>query len=768
MAHSFAQFPSLQCPRCGAAFSPDIWLIIDAAERPLLCLLRGGVAEPIAVEAALERGALRYDYLSNYDDKVVNRAGHRRLGRPLLGPLLPHLDGIEHLVIAPEGSIINCRCTPFGSARPIPTNPGRRCSTGPNNAMTTMTYDKLGRKLTMNDPDMGFWSYGYDGSGNLARQTDAKNQRLCFYYDAANRPTSKRHDGTGTTPCPAMWGGTLLANYTYHTSGAGKGMPASTTGGSGAGAFADTFTYDFRGRVTSYARVINGVSFNLSTTYDAADRVETLTYGNSDGNEVVTYTYDGEFPETLHSQKKGGNLVADLTHNFRGQLTGIDRVGNGIEDTALTYHDQNENFQLRRLNHGATNDDIPDFHYEDYDALTQLREMNTLYSTGTAVSTFTYDGVGRMLTEQRSGDPSGVNYNYTYTYGAGGNIDKRKSETSGVVRNYVYDIDDTPNDGRHYHALESVTGDGLTATFINDPNGNMSSRTMNGVTYTQAFDVENRLTSVTVNGQVTSFHYDAGGNRTLTVQPNGTKVYTPFPEYEKTVPVTGTSTERNHYLLSGQLIAARVKVAGQTGAFYYFYTDRRGSVYALRKADGTWVNGNYARYDAYGGYRTTPATTVNPGISDRGFTGHRMNNTGSYGFGLIYMNARYYLPEIGRFISPDSIVPDPQNPQSYNRYSYTRNNPVNFTDPTGHRECEIICDGESQNWRTYQDSAWLEGWDVKQQAANSATAETVLVDVPQAIVGAFWEPADWVLALRDGFHWNDSFGMLPFVPATVG
>ena len=181
---------------------------------------------------------------------------------------------------------------------------------------------------------------------------------------------------------------------------------------------------------------------------------------------------------------------------------------------------------------------------------------------------------------------------------------------------------------------------------------------------------------------------------------------------------------------------------------------------------GTFVTGSKARYAPFGTMTTAPAT--NPSISDRGFTGHRMNNSATNDLGLIYMNARYYLPEIGRFISADSIEPDPQNPQSYNRYSYTRNNPVNFTDPTGHRECEIICDGESQNWRTYQDSAWLEGWDVKQQAANAATAETVLVDVPQAIVGAFWEPADWVLALRDGFQWNDSFGMLPFVPATVG
>ncbi len=54
------------------------------------------------------------------------------------------------------------------------------------------------------------------------------------------------------------------------------------------------------------------------------------------------------------------------------------------------------------------------------------------------------------------------------------------------------------------------------------------------------------------------------------------------------------------------------------------------------------------------------------------------------GTGLYYYGARYYDPELGRFITPDSIVPYSSDPQSFNRYSYVRNNPVVYTDPSGH------------------------------------------------------------------------------------
>lgn len=67
------------------------------------------------------------------------------------------------------------------------------------------------------------------------------------------------------------------------------------------------------------------------------------------------------------------------------------------------------------------------------------------------------------------------------------------------------------------------------------------------------------------------------------------------------------------------------------------------------------------------------------------------------------MNARYFMPEIGRFVSPDTIVPDPSNPQSYNRYSYGFNNPVKYVDPSGHCGAEAAASGDDSYYVGYSE-----------------------------------------------------------------
>ena len=69
--------------------------------------------------------------------------------------------------------------------------------------------------------------------------------------------------------------------------------------------------------------------------------------------------------------------------------------------------------------------------------------------------------------------------------------------------------------------------------------------------------------------------------------------------------------------------------------------------------------------------------------TDKLFTGQQQETDS----GIYHYNARLYNADIGRFPQADTIVPEPQNPAAYNRYSYVENNPVNRTDPTGAMDC---------------------------------------------------------------------------------
>jgi RHS repeat-associated protein len=134
---------------------------------------------------------------------------------------------------------------------------------------------------------------------------------------------------------------------------------------------------------------------------------------------------------------------------------------------------------------------------------------------------------------------------------------------------------------------------------------------------------------------------------------------------------------RKTYFLGGQAIATRISgdPAGNNGLFY-IHSDHLGSTSLMSDSGGALVADSVARYLPYGGWRTEPTAA----LTDRAFTGQKHNMD----IGLYYYNARYYAPGTGRFISADTIVPDPTNPQQFNRYSYVLNNPLRFTDPTGH------------------------------------------------------------------------------------
>lgn len=103
----------------------------------------------------------------------------------------------------------------------------------------------------------------------------------------------------------------------------------------------------------------------------------------------------------------------------------------------------------------------------------------------------------------------------------------------------------------------------------------------------------------------------------------------------------------------------------------YYYTNEQGTPIAATDASGNIVTS--ADHRPYG-TQALGAPTQGPG-----FTGH----VHDIDAGLLYMQARYYDPDVGRFLSVDPQVPRPGAINAYNRYSYANNNPVRFTDPSG-------------------------------------------------------------------------------------
>ena len=69
---------------------------------------------------------------------------------------------------------------------------------------------------------------------------------------------------------------------------------------------------------------------------------------------------------------------------------------------------------------------------------------------------------------------------------------------------------------------------------------------------------------------------------------------------------------------------------------------------------------------------------------------------------LMDYKARFYDPSLNRFLQPDTLIPNPANPQSWNRYAYTYNNPINYTDPSGHDAW--WWDGNASEQEKYYDS----------------------------------------------------------------
>ncbi|HEX5414308.1 MAG TPA: RHS repeat-associated core domain-containing protein [Chloroflexota bacterium] len=269
------------------------------------------------------------------------------------------------------------------------------------------------------------------------------------------------------------------------------------------------------------------------------------------------------------------------------------------------------------------------------------------------VITYGYDDLDRLISV-------GAPLDESYQYLPIGNLNLKNDI------GFTYD----PN---HKHAVSSYNG----TSYGYDANGNLTSRGNQTIKY----DTENRPVRLDVDGTssapgttIARFAYDGDGTRRKRLDANGTIHY--LGSYERNV---GTNQNQidvtTKYYTATLGKVSRLIAFRKGGTLYYVGTDHLGGT--IRVADATFVPLDQMRYAAYGASRDA-GSNLN---TDHLFTGQ----TQDAAIGLYWYQSRAYDPAIGRFTQPDTVVPDPKNPQALNRYAYGLNSPVRMKDPSGHR-----------------------------------------------------------------------------------
>ncbi len=110
----------------------------------------------------------------------------------------------------------------------------------------------------------------------------------------------------------------------------------------------------------------------------------------------------------------------------------------------------------------------------------------------------------------------------------------------------------------------------------------------------------------------------------------------------------------------------------------FVHGDHLGSTNVTTNTNG--VVQEVLEYAPFGEIKRHDASSSNTSLAKQQFTGKKLDDE----TGLYYYGARYYDPLLGKFITPDTIVQAPSNPQTLNRYAYCNNNPINNVDPSGH------------------------------------------------------------------------------------
>lgn len=530
----------------------------------------------------------------------------------------------------------------------------------------TYTYDGLSRLTQETTPEAGTVTLSYlNSSGGLCSgaasnpctKTDARGIVTTYTYDTASRLTGKTYSDT-----------TSAIGYSYGTSASSFNIGRLRRMGDGGGS--EVYTYDKAGRTTSVVKTLGTTTYTTGYQYNVDGELTQLTYPSG---RIVQYSYDavGNLCAVAPTTTGCGNstspylTIASSAYDAAGRpLTAT--YGNGVSASA-TYNPQTFELATLGFTKGTTTLFALKYFYQNDSSNCptgsvanngQIQCIQDTVQPGRSVN-YAYDPLGRILTAGTQGTTAYPAWGLSETYDRYGNR-TAQAVTAGSGFNTSLTINPTNNQiaGYTYDASGNITHEPapLSTTFTYNAEGCMKTYTGNGSSATYGCDGNNARPKKTVTGNnaITTVYIRSGGD-VIAEYDNGAVINSPTREY----------------ILGSQRLATVVgSVAGSGGTITYEHRDHL-SPRLFTDASGNDVG-------EQGTYPFGESWYNNSSTSHWVFTAYERDQESGNDYAL----AREYESS-ARFLSPDPLDGVVGDPQSWNRYAYVENDPINITDPSG-------------------------------------------------------------------------------------
>ena len=562
--------------------------------------------------------------------------------------------------------------------------------------------------LSDTDDTSIYTEYTYNIRDNLTEAKEKNGNKKVYSYDTRDRVTSiEYYEGTTNT---------LKTVFTYDDADNMTSMADYKYVDGTANLYRYTaYEYDMFSRLTAVAEcdtetIPTDVSnYQIRYTYDAKDNLTKIEYPNDDmGVSSLEFEYDAN--NWLAKVTANGNkTVREYTYDNFGRTSVITDYTDFLNDSSkwmkrtYSYDKFHRPVSIEYTdNMIGSESDVKEGHYYTYDNASNITSERTVnvYGQGNAATyeelrEYTYNDAGQLIntdiTKKNSSGESIEQKVYSYDYDVSGN---RTKETVTTLAAGINEVEDTSYTYTEFNQLDTaVTVDETGATtssktFTYDGNGNqikevdIASDTT--IESTFSYDADNRLeTASEKNGNVVEYtqnnEYNGFGQRVRKSESISGVTDTTNYFYDGTSVLYTTDGEGSK--TSFNLIGAEDNILSTARAdegsvdFYVYTKDLRESTINMVGSDGiSPVTYNYTDYGE---------TEV---LGDQDFYNEVCYSAGIYDdtTGLYYLNARYYSPENGAFLTQDTYRGDRSRTYTLNYYAYCAGNPIAYTDPSGH------------------------------------------------------------------------------------